>query len=87
MLTAGAVGAASALTTFAAAAEDPSHPDAEIFALIERCRKADERLNASSAKKEDIMCAKVGPTRPPWHARGAFFWADGSAKGWRGAEM
>jgi hypothetical protein len=70
MMTAGfAAGASSALTTVAAATG---------VVLIERCRIADESLNAASGAKDDILWAQVGPTR--MHA--AETWSEADARLW-----
>jgi len=81
MLTAGvAVGAASGLTTAAPAAINPSHPDAQIFASIERCRVANESLSKAHENEDDVLWAQVGPLRlhaaETWTEADAALWPD-----------
>jgi hypothetical protein len=51
------------------------HPDAEIFALIERCREVNEMTNAAVDVHEKLLWANVGPSSPPkWTDADASLW-------------
>ena len=75
ILTAGAAAGASSAVVAAAAALGPDHPDAEIFALIERCREVDRFLCATSDAQEKVFWAHVGTAHPPK-------WTDADASVW-----
>jgi hypothetical protein len=58
-----------------AGAAGPDHPDADIFALIGRCREVDKFWSADSAAREKVLWAHVGAAHPPK-------WTDADASVW-----
>jgi hypothetical protein len=53
----------------------PDHPDAEIFALIKRCREVDKLSEAASDAYEKVFWGQVRPAHPPK-------WTDADASVW-----
>jgi hypothetical protein len=78
VLAAGAVGATLALPAVAAASIAPSHPDAELFALIERARTADAVSTEACMAAADLL----HETRPSFPQ--ALIWAEADAPHWHG---
>src|SRR5579863_8079819 len=79
----GAVLAAGAMTPLpaivaATATIGPDHPDAPLFALVERCREADARSD-SAAEAALQAWFQVKPTFPT-----ALLWTEGDARSWFG---
>jgi hypothetical protein len=76
-----AVGAMAPLPAIVAAAATigPDHPDAALFALVERCREADALLDAANEAAIQAW-AQVRPEFPT-----ALLWTEGDARSWFGA--
>jgi hypothetical protein len=78
VLAAGSVGATLALPTVAVADVARSHPDAELFALIERTRTACSVSDEANVAAEDIW-ERMEPSFPH-----ALTWAETDAPHWHG---
>jgi hypothetical protein len=77
VLAAGAA-VATALPAVAIADVASSHPDADLFALIERARTADSLANEADRAAEDVW-EKLAPSRPQ-----ALMWTESDAPHWYG---
>jgi hypothetical protein len=79
VLAVGAVGATLALPAVAATSDAPSHhPDAELFALIERARTADALVDEATMATANVW-DKTAPSLPQ-----ALIWTEADASHWCG---
>jgi hypothetical protein len=79
IIAAGAVGATLALPAVAATSDAPSHhPEAELFALIERARTADALVDEATMATDDVW-DKTAPSFPQ-----ALIWTEADAPHWCG---
>jgi hypothetical protein len=79
IISAGAAGATLALPAIAATSDAPSHhPDAELFALIERARTADSLSTEAYVAADDVW-DKTAPSLPQ-----ALIWTESDAPCWYG---
>ena len=82
VLAAGAFGATAALPAVAATSDAPSHhPDADLFALIERARTADALVDEANKTTDDVR-DKTSPSLPQ-----ALIWTEADASHWCGRAM